>query len=63
MAAFRFLAEQARLHGEVLPRLIPATGFTFNGTRVLLIGPQDIFKPAILPEIPLRIRQENNLYN
>jgi len=55
LAAFQFLAEQTQLHGEVLPRTLLATGFTLDGTRVPLIGPQGIFKPAILPEIPLSI--------
>ena len=55
LAAFRFLAEQTQVHGEVLPRAILATGFTFDGTRVPLIGPQGIFKPANLPEMRLRI--------
>lgn len=30
-------------------------GFEFDGVRVPLIGPQGIFKPAILPEMPLSI--------
>lgn len=55
LAAFRYLTEHSQLHGEVLPRTILATGFTFDGTRVPLIGPQGIFKPAILPEMPLSI--------
>jgi len=55
VAAFRFLEEQTRLRGEVLPREVLARGFDFEGQRVPLIGPQGIFKPAILPEIPLSI--------
>jgi putative restriction endonuclease len=59
IAAFDFLAEQARLHGEwwppVLPRDMLAAGFAFHGQRVPLLGPQGIFKPAILPRIPLSI--------
>ena len=55
LAAFRFLAEQTQLHGEALPRATLATGFMFDGTRVPLIGPQGIFKPAILPEMPISI--------
>lgn len=58
-AAFTFLSDQARLHGEwwppVLPRDLLAAGFTFQGHRVPLLGPQGIFKPAILPTIPLSI--------
>lgn len=55
VAAFRFLEELTRLRGEVLPREVLARGFDFEGQRVPLIGPQGIFKPAILPEIPLSI--------
>ena len=58
-AAFAFLSEQARLHGEgwppVLRRDLLAAGFTFKGHRVPLLGPQGIFKPAMLPAIPLSI--------
>lgn len=54
-AAFAFLAEQTHLHGEVLPRASLATRFTFDSSRVPLIGPQGIFKPAILPDMPLSI--------
>lgn len=53
-AAFSFLAEQSRLHGEVLPRDLLAAGFTFRGERVPLLGPQGIFKPRLL-QIPLSI--------
>jgi putative restriction endonuclease len=31
-------------------------GFTLDGHRVPFVGPQGIFKPAILPEVPLSIR-------
>ncbi len=41
--------------GDVLPRLILAQGFVFKGTRVPLLGPQGIFKPKVLTEIPLSI--------
>lgn len=30
-------------------------GFRFRGSRVALVGPQGIFKPAVLPEMPLTI--------
>lgn len=56
MAAFAFLKEQVALRPNgVLPRSVLALGFTFEGQRVPLLGPQGIFKPAILPEIPLSI--------
>jgi putative restriction endonuclease len=38
-----------------LPRKVLAKGFEFQGQRVPLIAPQGIFKPAILPEMPLSI--------
>lgn len=55
LAAFAFLRDQQALRGEVLPREVLATGFVFEGQRVPLIGPQGIFKPRILPQIPLTI--------
>src|SRR5712692_8211821 len=55
LAAFDFLREQQTVKGEVLPRQLLAAGFEFDGQRVPLIGPQGIFKPAILPEVPLTI--------
>lgn len=53
-AAFDWLAEQVRLHGDVLPRALLAQGFTYQGTRVPLLGPQGIFKPKVL-DLPLSI--------
>ncbi len=44
LAAFNFLAEQTQLYSEVLPLAILANGFTFQSTRVPLLGPQGIFK-------------------
>jgi len=55
LRAFDFLREQTEIHGDSLRREILAAGFTFDGRRVPLLGPQGIFKPAILPEIPLSI--------
>ncbi|HEX7048913.1 MAG TPA: HNH endonuclease [Longimicrobiales bacterium] len=55
LAAFDFLERQTALHGEVLPRDVLRNGFTFEGRQVRLIGPQGIFKPRILPEIPISI--------
>jgi hypothetical protein len=52
--AFEFLMEQTSVHGEVLPWHILSQGFLWHGKRVPLIGPQGIFKPAVLPELPLR---------
>jgi len=55
LAAFDFLAKQTMLHGEVLPREILARGFEFESRRVPLLGPQGIFKPAVLDEMPLSV--------
>jgi len=56
MAAFAFLEDQLlEGAGETLPIDILRQGFTFRGRRVPLLGPQGIFKPAVLPEIPLTI--------
>ncbi|HEU4401763.1 MAG TPA: hypothetical protein VFT43_06620 [Candidatus Polarisedimenticolia bacterium] len=55
MAAFRFLEQQTDVHGEVLSREVLANGFALEGQRVPLLGPPGIFKPTILPEIPLSI--------
>jgi putative restriction endonuclease len=52
--AFEWLSEQAELHGDALPREVLAAGFTHNGERVPLLGPQGIFKPRVL-ELPISI--------
>lgn len=52
LAAFSFLAEQTRIHGDVLLRDILQRGFEIEGKRVPLISPQGIFTPKVL-EIPL----------
>ena len=55
-AAFSFLdAETRRAGSDVLPRALLAQGFQFDGRRVPILGPQGIFKPAILPNMPLGI--------
>lgn len=54
-AAFAFLRGQQELHGDVLPRDTLAAGFLFEGRRVPLMGPQGIFKPAVLDTVPLSI--------
>ncbi|HEY3174804.1 MAG TPA: HNH endonuclease [Candidatus Polarisedimenticolia bacterium] len=52
LEAFKFLRHhRGELHQKVL-----LTGFQFEGIRVPLMSPQGIFKPAILPEVPLTIR-------
>jgi putative restriction endonuclease len=53
--AFQFLDELRAVHGNALPREALAHGFELEGTRVPLIGPQGIFKPAVLASMPLSI--------
>jgi putative restriction endonuclease len=53
--AFAFLVEQQQIYGQDLPRQVLARGFEFKGQRVPLVGPQGIFKPAVLPKMPLSI--------
>lgn len=55
MAAFDWLSSRQIEYDDVLPRQILAKGFEFHGQRVPLLGPQGIFKPRIIPEIPLSI--------
>jgi putative restriction endonuclease len=56
LAAFDFLRKQSEVHGEVLPRQLLQQGFAYGDVRVPLVGPQGIFKPAVLRSgIPLSI--------
>jgi putative restriction endonuclease len=55
IAAFDWLAAQVRIHGDVLPRTLLAEGFRLDDVRVPLLGPQGIFKPAVLADAPLSI--------
>jgi putative restriction endonuclease len=54
-AAFAFLREQTKLHTDLLPWSVLSKGFQFEGQRVPLLGPQGIFKPAVLAKVPLTI--------
>jgi hypothetical protein len=54
-SAFQFLAEQTALHGDVLLWSVLSEQFEFEDQRVPLIGPQGIFKPAVLPVMPISI--------
>src|SRR5687768_13187290 len=54
-AAFEWLNQVAARHGDVLPRQILAQGLTLDGTRIPLLGPQGIFKPRVLRDVPLSI--------
>ena len=53
-AAFEWLRDQVSIHGDVLPRSALARGFELDGRRVPLLGPQGIFKPAVM-DVPLSI--------
>lgn len=50
--AFETLGELVEVHGDVLPRSVLAEGFRLDGQRVPFLGPQGIFKPAVM-SIPL----------
>jgi putative restriction endonuclease len=55
-AAFAYLEAQVLIHPEVIPYEILRRGFIFDGQRVPLLGPQGIFKPALLLDgMPLTI--------
>ncbi len=54
--AFEFLAEQTQIHGEVLSWAQLLQGFECRGRRVPLVSQPGIFKPALLPDVPLTIR-------
>ena len=54
-AAFDWLAMQVSRHGDVLPYAVLSAGFQYEGIRVPLLGPQGIFKPKVLSEVPLSI--------
>ncbi len=58
-AAFEWLARQAEIHGEVLPRKILEKGFEIEGRRVPIVAPQGIFKPALM-QVPLSITTSPN---
>jgi putative restriction endonuclease len=60
-AAFAFLTEQTSLHGDTLRRSLLTEGFLFEERRVPLLGPPGIFKPAVLPELPLSITTAPNV--
>jgi putative restriction endonuclease len=59
LRAFGWLRDRMAEHGDVLPRTMLAEGFTFEGDRVPLLGPQGIFKPRLC-ELPLSITTSPN---
>jgi putative restriction endonuclease len=54
LAAFAFLDEQRRLGLDLIARRVLAAGFSFEGQRVPLLGPQGIFRPRLC-RLPLSI--------
>jgi putative restriction endonuclease len=54
-AAFAWLLERVRMHGDVLPWSLLAVGFEWQGRRVPLVSQQGIFKPAVC-RLPLSLR-------
>lgn len=58
--AFDWLEAEQLRHGDVLPREVLAQGFTWQDQRVPLVSAQGIFKPRVLPEIPLTITTSPN---
>jgi putative restriction endonuclease len=54
-AAFVFLDQLQLAHRDGIPRDRLVKGFDFRGQRVALMGPKGIFKPALLPEVPISI--------
>lgn len=48
LAAFEWLSSLVASHGEVLPRSALARGFLFDSHRIHVVGPQGIFKPAVM---------------
>lgn len=59
-AVFEWPVGQVAAHGDVLPREVLAKGFELNGVRLPLLGPQGIFKPQALQDIPLSIATAPN---
>ena len=53
-AAFDWLRDQVSIQGDVLPRSLLAEGFYIGQQRVPVVGPQVIFKPALM-QAPLSI--------
>ena len=56
LAAFEWLRHEIDTHGEVLPWSLLARGFDIEGERVPVLSQQGIFKPRLIPEVPLSIR-------
>ncbi|MFO7653179.1 MAG: HNH endonuclease [Candidatus Krumholzibacteriia bacterium] len=53
--AFAFLTNAAQWHGDVFPWDVLANGFVYRGRRICLIGQKGIWKPKLLPRMPISI--------
>ena len=53
-AAFQSVSGLISIHGDTVPRAVLEKGFELDGQRVHIIGPQGIFKPAVM-QVPLSI--------
>jgi putative restriction endonuclease len=53
--AFSVLGDLQQQYADNIPRSKLVDGFTLEGQRVPFLGPQGIFKPRILSEVPLSI--------
>ena len=60
LRVFEWLKDQTQIYGDVLPWQLLNQGVPFEATRIRLMGPQGIFKPEILPELPLTITTSHN---
>ena len=58
-AAFGWLSTKVSGEDEMVSRDVLADGFEYGGDRVRLVGPQGIFKPAIM-QLPLSITTSPN---
>lgn len=59
-SVFAWLRERQLRDGEALPWRALSEEFFFDGERVPLIGANGIFKPRVLPEIPISITTSPN---
>lgn len=55
MEVFKFLKEKVLLYDNVLPFSVLSKDFLYQGKRVPLLGPQGIWRPAILEKYPISI--------
>ena len=49
------MEDQVATYGDVIPRAVLQAGFELSGQRVPLVGPQGIFKPQVMEDMPLSI--------